>query len=143
MRLVTPGEAIGWEPIMPDAIAPVILVVDEEPQILQLVRVILSRQGYRVVCARSIRQATRLCRRSNVPVSLVLVDALTAEAEDPDWRRRLEGDRPGPKVIIMSAASPAEGSLPGHAFLAKPFSPAALCEIVERAFKRGLAAGSV
>lgn len=142
MRLVSAGEAVGWEPVMPEAFAPVILVVDAEPQILQLVRVILSREGYRVLSARSIRQAVRLSRRLPVGVSVLLVDAMTAEAEDPEWREQLESERPAPKLIIMSAALPAEGYIPGGAFLAKPFTPRELCETVERASERRVAAGS-
>lgn len=143
MRLAVPGEVLAREPIMPDAMAPVVLVVDEEPQILQLVHLILSREGYRVLCARSLREAARLCRRTSVPVSLVLVDALTVEAEDPGWREKLARESRCPRLIIMSAAAPVEGELPVCAFLSKPFTPAALCQAVERALQRGFAASGL
>ncbi len=142
MRLAIAGEAMAWEPVMLDATTPVILVIDQEPQILQLVRVILTREGYRVLCARSLRQATRLCRRSRNPISLVLVDASTVEVEDREWLQKVQSEHPAPKLIIMSAASPGQGDFAGDAILSKPFTPRDLCQAVERALQKGMAAGS-
>ncbi|MCS7315412.1 MAG: hypothetical protein RMI94_09380, partial [Bryobacterales bacterium] len=62
--------------------------------------------------------------------------------EDADWRQRLQAEHPNVKIIVMSAVSPAQGDFPAHAYLPKPFTPATLCEVVERARRRGMSAGS-
>jgi DNA-binding NtrC family response regulator len=135
VELVAPAQTFWWESVMADQKQSIILVVDEEPQILRLVRLILSREGWRVVCARSIREGIRLCRRAPGRVALALVDALTAEAHGPDWLDGLRAESEDLKVVLMSA-----GALPDQpapcGFVAKPFSPDVLCETVRRALGR-------
>jgi CheY-like chemotaxis protein len=106
VELVAPAQTFWWESVMADQKQSIILVVDEEPQILRLVRLILSREGWRVVCARSIREGIRLCRRAPGRVALALVDALTAEAHGPDWLDGLRAESEDLKVVLMSAGAP-------------------------------------
>jgi len=119
----------------------IILVVDEEPQILQLVRVILSRDGWRVQCARNIRQALRLCRRYSGRIALALVDAMTAESHGADWMDGLRAEVGNLRVIVMSAMA-VEQPDASLGLLAKPFTPDLLRQTVRRALGRNaLAAG--
>ncbi|MGC8794528.1 MAG: response regulator [Bryobacteraceae bacterium] len=135
MRLVVPELTIWWELAMADQEDAIILVVDEEPQILQLVRLILSRDGWRVACARSVRQALRICRRSSGRIALMLVDAFTAETHRPDWIERLRASAGGAPIVVMSAMAPEE-AVSGYAFLAKPFTPEALQNTVRATLGR-------
>jgi len=135
VELVAPVQTFWWESVMADQKQSIILVVDEEPQILRLVRLILSRQGWRVLCARSIREAIRLRRRLSGPIALALVDALTAEAHGPGWLDGLREDSEDLKLVLMSTGAPPEQPA-GSGFVAKPFSPDVLCETVRRALGR-------
>jgi CheY-like chemotaxis protein len=122
MRFPSPLAASRESLLMSVEAIPTILVVDEEPQLLRLIRVILDREGYQVLPARSIREAVRICEHHPGPIHLVLIDILIPEAQNPELVARLTA-RPGMKTIAMSDAGPEGWPGPLAGYLAKPFSP--------------------
>ncbi len=125
MRYPPPVTASHESFPMSTEVVPTILVVDEEPQLLRLIRLILDRDGYQVLPARSVREAVRICERHPGPIHLVLIDTLMPEAQNPELVQRLLS-RPGMKTIAMSDAGPEGWPGPLAGYLGKPFSPEAL-----------------
>ena len=64
-----------------------ILVVDDEPQVLRLLSLVLSRGGYRVSAAGTGHRALELLRRD--PVDLVLTDIFMPDMDGLEVRYAL------------------------------------------------------
>jgi PAS domain S-box-containing protein len=108
-----------------------ILLVEDEGQIRQVARSILSRYGYRVIDAASGGEALELVERHDGALHLLLTDVVMPHMSGPELAVRLVKRRPGLKVLFMSGytddAVVRHGVLEGDvAFLQKPFTPAVL-----------------
>ena len=80
-----------------------ILVVEDEPEIQQLIAVNLQRAGYRALLATSVQQAETLIREA-LP-NLVLLDWVLPETPGMTFARRLRGDHRTTDIpIIMLTA---------------------------------------
>jgi len=116
-----------------------VLVVDDEPDILEIVKVNLELEGHTVVPARSGTEALDLVRRQ-VP-DLVLLDIMMPGVDGWDVLARLKGD-PDLKaatvpVIMLTARTAADDRVRGGIegairYLTKPFLPSDLCAEVDR-----------
>jgi len=111
-----------------------ILVLDDDPEILALVRRVLAEQGHRVVTAADPRQALELVTERRP--CLVIVDLMLPHMDGEDFLRALErrdGDRP-PVIILSASAIRDEVAARTHAeaVLAKPFQLEDLRDLVSR-----------
>jgi CheY-like chemotaxis protein len=110
-----------------------ILAVEDEPEVLDLVRAMLAHAGHAVVGAASGREALALFARH--PVDLVITDlgmpGMTGMAVAGEIKRQ----RPVPVVLLTGWADELEGeTVPGvDVVLAKPFSRERLFEAIARA----------
>ena len=77
-----------------------ILLVDDEPQILELLGLFLARHGYEVFKAGSSTQALELLERENV--ELVLLDIGLAEEDGLKVLPVLKSQHPKVKVIMLT-----------------------------------------
>lgn len=116
-----------------------ILVVDDEPDIRELVKEILEDEGYEVTTAAS-GTAAREARRARRP-DLILLDIWMPDIDGitllKEW---IEGDRLACPVIIMSGHGTVETAveatrLGAYDFIEKPLSMAKLLLTVERALE--------
>ncbi len=116
-----------------------ILVVDDEPDIRNLVQEILADEGYQVAVAES-GEAARTARRERRP-DLVLLDIWMPDVDGisllKEWA---EGDAPPFPVIMMSGHATVETAveatrLGAYDFIEKPLSLAKLLLTVERALE--------
>jgi two-component system, cell cycle sensor histidine kinase and response regulator CckA len=117
-----------------------ILVVDDEPGILGLVSIGLSRRGYEVHVASSPTKALELAKAMPC-FDLVVSDVIMPEMCGPELVRRITEICPDAAVVLMSAQIAAE-VIPEHAgFVSKPFVMTDLYSIVEKklAVSRGRA----
>jgi len=110
-----------------------VLVLNDEPRVLQVIRLILGRAGYVVLPARSSVEATRLVGDHPRSIDLLLIDGLLPEAQE--LAQRFAAVQPGVKVIFMSAHAERgrlneNNSSASVRFLQKPFSPQALTQTV-------------
>ncbi|MFI5274406.1 MAG: response regulator [Ktedonobacterales bacterium] len=100
---------------------PTVLVVDDEPSIVELIAEVLQNTGYRVLLARDGRAALALARREHP--ALVLTDRDMPEIDGNGLAQRLRAGattRNIPVVIMSSTHSTTDDTL--HIpFLAKPF----------------------
>jgi len=105
-----------------------ILAVDDEEDILELLRFNLSREGYQVSCAKSGEDALRIARTK--PIDLMVLDLMLPELDGLDVTRKIKND---PKIkhipIIMLTAKGEEADvvsgleLGASDYVTKPFSP--------------------
>lgn len=110
-----------------------ILLVDDEPQVVTLVRAMLSRDGYKVFGAGDAEEAFQIAQDAATPIDLLLTDIVMPELNGRELADRLKAIRPGLKVLYMSgfmkeAILKYYGiSITGIPFLQKPFTRETLC----------------
>jgi two-component system cell cycle sensor histidine kinase/response regulator CckA len=109
-----------------------VLVVDDEPQICDLVRRVLEGAGYRVTTANSGAAAIEEVTQHGAP-HLLLTDFKMPRMDGDELAARLRQTTPDLKVLYLTGYSQAlftnRGMLwEGEAFLEKPCGPAALLE---------------
>lgn len=126
---------------------PTILVVDDEPTIRLLVRAALEGTGYRLIEASDGLSALQVALSERPDV--VLLDIALPRLSGLEVCRRLKEDpatASAPVLLITGLVQEAERQaaeeVGAQAFIAKPFSPAALVSQVEDALLRRPAAVS-
>jgi two-component system cell cycle sensor histidine kinase/response regulator CckA len=110
-----------------------LLVVEDEPAILELTAAMLERQGFAVLRAQSPSQAMDLVEQ-HPELELVVTDMVMPEMEGPQLLQRLRERRPGLRALFVSGYSaPSAGGAPdAEAFLPKPFSSTQLVRKVQQ-----------
>src|SRR5438552_2743387 len=123
-----------------------ILVVDDEEDLLELIRYNLSKEGYRVTCASSGEQAMREARGN--PPDLILLDLLLPSVDGLEVCKLLKNDSRTKHVpIVMLTAKSEEADmvagleLGADDYITKPFSPRVLMARI-KARLRGQSAGT-
>jgi two-component system cell cycle sensor histidine kinase/response regulator CckA len=109
----------------PPAPASTVLLVEDEEAVRQLVRRILEGRGYKVLLARHGGEALELIHQLDLPIHLLLTDAVMPVLSGPELLRRAIALRPGMKLAIMSGYTD-RPTVTGVPFIGKPFTPAEL-----------------
>ncbi len=109
-----------------------ILLVDDEGEVLAMVREMLEGKGYRILEAGGAEEALRIAAGHAEPIHLLLTDVVMPGMSGHDLAQRLGRERPEMKVLYMSAFSltPAHqliletnpGLEPGSLIIPKPFT---------------------
>ena len=120
---------------------PRVLVVDDEDDLLELVRYNLAKDGYEVECVGSGEQAL-LSARANPP-DLVVLDLMLPAVDGLEVCRRLKADAKTRDVLIVMLTAKGEeadmvAGLERGAddYIAKPFSPRVLSARVRALLRR-------
>jgi DNA-binding response OmpR family regulator len=123
------------------AAAPLVLVADDDPDILDLVRYRLERSGYAVATADSGTEAVRLA--GELSPALAVLDVMMPGLTGFDVTRRLREDphTAGIPVILLTARAQEADVQEGFAagaddYLRKPFSPRELSARVQAVLGR-------
>ena len=117
-----------------DKVRAVILLVDDEPVVRNVVQIALMRSGYQVLVACDGAEALELAAAYEGQIDLVVSDVKMPNVTGPELIAKLEKERPGVRVILMTGKS--SGQIPPRLrpeVLRKPFAPAELMRRVERA----------
>jgi DNA-binding NtrC family response regulator len=105
-----------------------ILVVEDDPAILELVRLILVDGGFEVVTANSAEKALHEEAAFPRAIQVLLSDVMMPGMTGPDLAELLKKRRPEIRVMLMSGY--ADGAMlvlnHGWHFIEKPFLPTAL-----------------
>ena len=110
-----------------------VLVVEDEPGVRELIRVILARAGYEVLAVAGPHAALAALRRKPA-IPLMLVDVVMPELGGYDLVTEARTIAPDIRVVFMSAfARDAARHSSGDGFLAKPFTAEALTDILKEA----------
>ena len=99
-----------------------VLVVDDEPSIRMMARLMLERAGYVAVEAADADEALRRLQESGRPVKVVVLDVSLPDRSGVEVIPDLRTLAPRTRVILTSGH--AEEDFPGHgadAYLPKPF----------------------
>jgi signal transduction histidine kinase/FixJ family two-component response regulator len=121
-----------------------ILVVDDDPMILQFVTRTLERAGYRVESAGNAEDALRsYTAAGDDPFRLVLTDVLMPNVNGVDLAKRLLAHDAQVRILFMSGQVPAEFTQQAFApgqfdLLPKPFRPEGLARAVRASLDRAL-----
>jgi two-component system, cell cycle sensor histidine kinase and response regulator CckA len=134
-------EVVEKEEAKPEALSSgveTILLVEDEPALLNLAKIMLERQGYNVIAATKPSEAIHLAEEHSGDIHLMLVDVVMPEMTGRELSDLLRSSRPGLRRLFMSGYTANviahQGVLePGVLFLQKPFSARALAEKVREA----------
>jgi CheY-like chemotaxis protein len=80
-----------------------ILVLDEDPDILVFLTVLLEECGIRVLRARSRAEALELVRRRFVAIDLILANIVITHLSDTNFEKDIANLRAGIPILYMSA----------------------------------------
>ncbi len=118
-----------------------VLVVDDDPHILALIRTVLTQENYRVTTAGDGRQALDSLRGS--PFDAVITDALMPGLDGPTLTEKIKADpnlKDLPVIMITASSQPgmvrksfSSGCI---LFLPKPFTGASLISILQLALRQ-------
>jgi CheY-like chemotaxis protein len=112
-----------------------ILLVEDEPAVRELTRMVLAAQGYSVVEAQNAEDAERLSENHGTQIHLLLTDVVMPGVSGRELAKRITARHPKMRVLYMSGYThnviAGSGTLEtGIAFLQKPFTPAGLVDKV-------------
>ena len=121
--------------------AQTILVVDDEPQIVRLVRAYLEEAGFRVVAASDGDQALYVARHE--APDLVVLDILMPRMDGLEFTRRIHRERGVPIIMLTARAEETDRivglELGADDYVTKPFSPRELVARVRAVLRRAQA----
>jgi len=126
------------------AIMPTILVVDDEPQIVELLRSYLERDGFTVKHAPDGEKALEMLRQT--PPDLVLLDVMLPRLDGREVCKRIRADGTTP-IIMLTARDEETDKLLGlelgaDDYITKPFSPREVVARVRAVLRRGSREGT-
>jgi two-component system cell cycle sensor histidine kinase/response regulator CckA len=112
-----------------------ILAVDDEADLLEAVRRVLSRRGHTVLAATGPAEALDVYRAHSAEIDLLLTDVRMPGGTGTALADEMSKLRPGLPVLFMSGLydAPDEDLYAGAQVVAKPFTPNSLAEAVEDA----------
>jgi two-component system phosphate regulon response regulator PhoB len=123
-----------------------ILVVDDEPDLVELVRFNLKEAGYEIDSARSGREALALLRRR--PPDLLILDLMLPDVSGTEICRQVRSDPrlAGVPVLMLTAKSEEVDRIVGFElgaddYVTKPFSPRELVLRVRALLRRASGEG--
>lgn len=109
-------------------VRPVVLIVDDDPDILELVSLTLERDGYEVAQAQNGEEALRIA--SERTLHLAVLDLMMPGLDGYEVTRRLRVNDPDgtlPILILSAFAEDRQAALAlaagADAYMRKPFSP--------------------
>lgn len=119
-----------------------IVYVEDEEEMIDLVRLIMARRGFEVLGANGGRQGLDMIRKS-LP-DLVLLDLMMPDIDGWDVYQQMKADeatRDIPVIVVTAKAQSIDKVLGLHIakvddYISKPFSPQELAESIEKVLTR-------
>jgi CheY-like chemotaxis protein len=109
-----------------------ILVVEDTEATAQITRILLESWGYVVLEAHSPIEALDLFESHADEIQLLLTDVLMPEMSGPQLADELRRSRPNLPVVLMSGSPEDPFRRPSDGYLAKPFNPWSLSQMVRK-----------
>ena len=115
-----------------------ILVVDDEPEIVRLLRSYLERDGYRVVIAYNGEDALHVVRREEP--DLIVLDVLMPKMDGLEFTRRVRREQDVPIIMLTARAEETDRivglEMGADDYVTKPFSPREVVARVRAVLRR-------
>ena len=123
--------------------SPKILVVDDEPGLRKVLEITLRRQGHEVVVVPGVKTALEAIRQSPTPFPLVLTDLVMPDGSGMEVLAAAKQRSEATEVIVMTAHSTVDTAIEAmrrgaYDFVTKPFSPAEIAVVAQKALEKGL-----
>lgn len=127
---------------MDETVSKTILCVEDEPEMIDLIRLILSRKGYIVQGATGGVEGIRLVKELHP--DLVLLDLMMPDMDGWEVYQQMKAEtslRDIPVIIVTAKAQNIDKVLGLHIakvddYIAKPFSPQELMDSVDKVFSQ-------
>jgi two-component system, NtrC family, response regulator PilR len=118
-----------------------VLVVDDEPGLRHVLEITFKRQGYEAVTVPGVRMAIEALAQNPQPFPLVLTDLVMPDGSGMDVLAAAKGRSPATEVIVMTAHSTVEAAIDAmrkgaYDFVEKPFSPAEIAAVAQKALEK-------
>jgi two-component system cell cycle sensor histidine kinase/response regulator CckA len=112
-----------------------LLVVDDEPEVLAYIALVLKKEGYNVLCAQSGEEGLQISRQQVGKIALLLTDIVMPGMNGGELYRQITLYQPKIQVLYMSGYTKytvvAQGAPESvTSFIWKPFSAADLLQKV-------------
>jgi two-component system, cell cycle sensor histidine kinase and response regulator CckA len=126
-----PGTAPYAPPDLPRGDGEAVLIVDDEPEIISGMRVMLEQQNYRVLVAKNGLEAMAVIERHGSAINAVVTDMMMPEMDGVELVRELRRKQPRLQIIASSGLGTEKGGsfraeelqvLGVKTFLAKPYA---------------------
>ena len=114
-----------------------LLIVDDEPKLLELLSRYLGRLGYQIETCGDAEEALARFQAGPDRISLAVTDLSLPKMNGEELIERMHQLRPGLPAIITSGY-PYVPRAAGVGFLQKPFLPQMLADAIEKALKTRL-----
>lgn len=132
---------------IPEEKQPMILCIEDEPEMIDLMRIILERKGYRVIGAVGGEQGLQVLERQTP--DLVLLDLMMPDVDGWEVFRRMRANprlQDAPVIVVTAKAQSIDKVLGLHIakvndYITKPFGPQELLDAVERVLRAAPAKG--
>jgi len=115
-----------------------ILVVDDEPEIVKLVRAYLEAAGYQVVTAKNGREALLVTRHEKP--DLIILDLTMPEMDGLEFTRRVRQEKNTPIIMLTARVEETDRiiglELGADDYVPKPFSPREIVARVRAVLRR-------
>ena len=119
-----------------------LLYIEDEQEMIELVRLILSRRGFDVVGANGGREGLEAVR--NLLPDLVLMDLMMPDMDGWDVYQQMKADEATqniPVIVVTAKAQSIDKVLGLHIakvddYISKPFSPQELVESIEKVLEK-------
>jgi two-component system response regulator VicR len=117
-----------------------ILCIEDEPEMIDLIRLILGRRGFNVVGAAGGKEGLDKARQD--PPDLILLDLMMPDMDGWEVYQQIKADdrtKKIPVIVVTAKAQSIDKVLGLHIakvddYIAKPFSPQELMESVDKVF---------
>ena len=121
-----------------------VVCVEDEPEMIDLIRLILSRKGFEVIGADGGKQGLDSIRE-NKP-DLILLDLMMPDMDGWEVYQQIKADKSTseiPVIVVTAKAQSIDKVLGLHIakvddYISKPFSPQELMDSVDRVLNRNL-----
>jgi len=118
-----------------------ILCIEDEPEMIDLIRLILGRRGFDVIGAAGGKEGLEKVRQN--PPDLVLLDLMMPDMDGWEVYQQIKADdktKNIPVIVVTAKAQSIDKVLGLHIakvddYIAKPFSPQELLESVDKVFE--------
>jgi len=116
-----------------------LLVVDDEPSVLEFLKMLFEEERYEVDCARSVEEARNRIAAGNF--DLVLCDILMPDGNGLELLREIKERQPHTAVIMMTAYTSSKSAieamkLGAYSYISKPFDNEELKVVVSGALEK-------
>jgi two-component system response regulator VicR len=122
-----------------------VVYIEDEPEMIDLVRLILNRRGYEIIGANGGREGLDVVR-AQIP-DLVLLDLMMPDMDGWDVYQQMKADEHTqniPVIVVTAKAQSIDKVLGLHIakvddYISKPFSPQELVDSVEKVIAKNKA----